>query len=431
MGGSHKTHKCFCDLDGCNKTVQKLNTLNKACPNLDEAKAAGKEVQPPRESGTRTSGASGTGQRNATTDPGIHKAVAIYKEPLARVAAVVAIVDSAVNVAECVFPARGETPFAKGVREDTCATLNFVRQCVDKGELVEVPHWDCETHRKLKKERRDSEVPGSPDYNFGRNLVRKTWESAVVSCALVPNAVPRKVFHHVVACASDERVCAKDVPKTKVLPKALVKESLEAALATAPLVGGERVVFVQGNVPEKHMLAFLGETSPLLETVRCIDLAACTARVLDLAKSVEESDCPIATNASEQTALILGLKFLHRALSDAVHQARIANLWWTKVYALLKRKLGGDLDKILDGYLREGFKFPPRPPAADVTPWPRDAGAKKRKRKAAGQATTLDGWLAKAQPAKKRQTIVISDDSDDDSDDDSYKSDSDDSDFGA
>ena len=394
--------------------------------------AAGKEVQPPRKSGpSGASGASGTGQRNATTDPGIHKAVAIYKEPLARAAAVVGIVDSAVEITKCVFPARGETPFAKGVREDTCATLNLVRQCVDKGELVEVGHWDCETHRKKKRERRDSEVPGSPDYNFGRALVKKTWESAVVSCAMTANAKPVTVFHHVVDSASDERVRASKVPKTEVLPKALVKESLEAALATAPLVGGERVVFVQGNVPEKHMLAFLGETSPLLETVRCIDLAACTARVLDLGVCVAESDCPIATNASEQTALILGEKFLHRALSDAVHQARIANLFWTKVYALLKRKLGGDLYKILDGYLLNGFKFPPRPPAADVTPWPRDAGAKKRKRKPAGQATTLDGWLAKDQPAKKRQTIVISDDSDDDSDDDSYKSDSDDSDFGA
>ena len=36
-----------------------------------------------------------------------------------------------------------------------------------------------------------------------------------------------------------------------------------------------------------------------------------------------------------------------------------------------------------------------------------DAGAKKRKRKAAGQATTLDGWLAKDQ-AKKRRIITIS-----------------------
>jgi hypothetical protein len=34
-------YKCCCDLDGCDKTTQKKNTLNKACPNLDEAKAAG------------------------------------------------------------------------------------------------------------------------------------------------------------------------------------------------------------------------------------------------------------------------------------------------------------------------------------------------------------------------------------------------------
>jgi hypothetical protein len=402
------TFKCFCDLDGCDKTVQKLNTLNKACPNLDEAKAAGKEVQPPRLSGTRTSGASGASgvsSHQAMTDPGIHKAVAVYKEPLARVAAVVGIVDSAVDVTKCVFPARGETPFAEGVREDTYVVLNFVRASVDKGELVEVPHWDVEAHRAKKRDRRDSEVPGSPDYVFGRTLLRKVWESGMVSCPFLPNAKPVTVFHHVVDSARDERVRAKDVPKTKVLPKALVKESLEAALATAPLVGGERVVCVQGNVPEKHIVAFLAETSPLLKNVRCIDLASCTARVLDLGVSVAESDCPIATNASEQTALILGAKFRHRALSDAVHQARIANLFWTKVYALLKRKLGGDLDKILDNYDRKGFKFPPRPSAADVTPWPRDAGAKKRKRKVAdepGQATTLDAWLAKDQPAKKR-----------------------------
>ena len=79
------------------------------------------------------------------------------------------------------------------------------------------------------------------------------------------------------------------------------------------------------------------------------------------------------------TRLLLGETFQHRAMSDAFHQARIAGLFWPAFYKLLKSKLGGVLDQILDNYDVEGYEFPTRPAAADVTPWPRDADAKKRK----------------------------------------------------